>query len=166
MIKEYFNGLMIEPTNICNLSCPLCPIGSGRDKRPKGSMNFRQFKSFIHLTKDFLQFVWLWGIGEPFTCPDFFKIVKCLVDRYYYIGFVTIFSYPLPDILKFAKIVKERITYFNASLHLEFVDLGSFLKKAIRVNKIIGPVFAVSIVGKKEMIPEIIKIGRKFKKMA
>jgi len=75
MNKKYFNGLMIEPTNICNLNCPLCMAGSGLDKRPKGSMNFRQFKEVVSPAKDFLEFIYLWGWGEPFLAPDIMEMI-------------------------------------------------------------------------------------------
>ena len=35
--------LMVEPTNICNLKCPLCPTGRGLIKRPKGFLNLNNF---------------------------------------------------------------------------------------------------------------------------
>ena len=30
--------VQIEPTNFCNLKCPLCPTGSNTSQRPKGFM--------------------------------------------------------------------------------------------------------------------------------
>ena len=36
--------LQIEPTNICNLKCPLCPTGSRTLKRQKGIMSFKTFQ--------------------------------------------------------------------------------------------------------------------------
>ena len=32
--------LMVEPTNICNLKCPLCPTGAGLVKRQKGFLYY------------------------------------------------------------------------------------------------------------------------------
>ena len=42
-----FKQLMIEPTNICNLQCPLCPLGAGLMTRAKGTMKYRFNASFI-----------------------------------------------------------------------------------------------------------------------
>ena len=36
--------LMIEPTNLCNLHCPLCPTGAGTLKRPAGRMLFELYR--------------------------------------------------------------------------------------------------------------------------
>ena len=39
--------MMIEPTDVCNLKCPLCPSGNGKLKRAKGFMDFSLFKKII-----------------------------------------------------------------------------------------------------------------------
>ena len=43
----YPSQLFIEPTNICNAKCPLCPTGSGKLKRKKGMMGFNTFKKIL-----------------------------------------------------------------------------------------------------------------------
>ncbi len=83
MIKKerYFSELMIEPTNSCNLNCPVCPSGNGVDKRPKGEMSFMQFKKIIKPNLVFLKSVNLWGYGEPFLAKDFSKMVEYLINH-------------------------------------------------------------------------------------
>jgi len=44
--------VMIEPTNICNLKCPMCPSGNGTLKRAKGYMEFSTFKIIIDEIKN------------------------------------------------------------------------------------------------------------------
>ena len=39
--------LMVEPTNICNLKCPMCPSGNGTMKRPLGKLDFENYKKLI-----------------------------------------------------------------------------------------------------------------------
>src|SRR5512145_1377052 len=39
--------LTIEPTNICNLRCPLCVTGNGSMERPYGRMDFEIYKRLI-----------------------------------------------------------------------------------------------------------------------
>ena len=76
MTGKYFKSLMIEPTNICNLHCPVCPTGNGYyGDKPKGSMSFKQFKNIISAAKDFLGHVNLWGFGEPFLAPDIMQMI-------------------------------------------------------------------------------------------
>jgi radical SAM protein with 4Fe4S-binding SPASM domain len=79
MNKRYFKSLMIEPTNLCNLHCPICPTGVGYfDDKAKGAMPFKQFKDIVDSTKDFITDVNLWGYGEPFLAPDIMPMINYL----------------------------------------------------------------------------------------
>jgi len=72
-----FIGLMIEPTNLCNMHCPLCPTGSGGSgDLLKGSMSFKQFRDIVDQAADFLEVIRLWGFGEPFLAPDIVKMIN------------------------------------------------------------------------------------------
>ena len=39
--------LMVEPTNFCNLKCPLCPSGNGQMLRPRGTMELGDFEKLV-----------------------------------------------------------------------------------------------------------------------
>ena len=58
--------LMVEPTNHCNLKCPLCPSGNGDMTRPRGIMPFAHFKRIFEEQADHLFLLMLWNQGEPF----------------------------------------------------------------------------------------------------
>jgi len=58
--------LMVEPTNLCNLKCPMCPSGAGTMQRSKGKMDIRQFRKIIDEIGDTLILVQFWNQGEPF----------------------------------------------------------------------------------------------------
>ena len=83
--KSIFFGfppvVMIEPTNICNLKCPLCPTGNGTLKRQKGYMDFSVFEKIIDEIKDRAFMVVLWNQGEPFLNKDFLKMIKYASDN-------------------------------------------------------------------------------------
>jgi MoaA/NifB/PqqE/SkfB family radical SAM enzyme len=68
--------VFIEPTNICNLKCPMCPSGNGTLKRVKGYMDFALFKKVIDEIKDYSVMLVLWNQGEPFLHPEFLKMVE------------------------------------------------------------------------------------------
>ena len=36
--------VIVDPTNACNLGCPLCPTGLGQSGRTKGILKFEKFK--------------------------------------------------------------------------------------------------------------------------
>jgi radical SAM protein with 4Fe4S-binding SPASM domain len=56
--------LQVEPTNVCNLSCPLCP--SQTMSRPKGMMALETFDAILRGAGDTLLLAILYGWGEPF----------------------------------------------------------------------------------------------------
>lgn len=68
--------LTIEPTNLCNLSCPLCITGNGRMTRRTGIMDFDHFKTIIDEVGDYLFYLLLYQQGEPFINRDFLKFVE------------------------------------------------------------------------------------------
>ena len=75
--------LTIEPTNQCNLKCPLCTTGSGEMERTAGKMNLETYKTIIeHLAKDIF-FMLIYHQGEPFINKDFFAfvIINCFVFK-------------------------------------------------------------------------------------
>jgi MoaA/NifB/PqqE/SkfB family radical SAM enzyme len=73
--------LTVEPTNICNLSCPLCVTGNGRMTRRAGLMNFDQFKTVVDQIGDYLFYLLLYQQGEPFINRDFLKFVEYAKQR-------------------------------------------------------------------------------------
>jgi radical SAM protein with 4Fe4S-binding SPASM domain len=66
--------MAIEPANICNLKCPLCPCGSGKMKREKGMMSLDNFKKIIDETGDYLYDLALSNYGEPFLNPQIMEM--------------------------------------------------------------------------------------------
>jgi MoaA/NifB/PqqE/SkfB family radical SAM enzyme len=63
-------SIQVEPTNICNLNCPLCPTGSTHGKRKKGFMSLERFRSILHELGDILVSLILYSWGEPFLNRD------------------------------------------------------------------------------------------------
>src|SRR5688500_14922933 len=43
--KPYY--YFIDPCNVCNLRCPLCPTGNGDIDRPRGMMKLNDFKVIL-----------------------------------------------------------------------------------------------------------------------
>ncbi|HUT63200.1 MAG TPA: radical SAM protein [Anaerolineae bacterium] len=68
-------ALSIEPTNVCNLHCPLCATGSNSLTRPKGYMSLDNFKTIVDMLPNSITTLYLWGQGEPFMAPDFLRMV-------------------------------------------------------------------------------------------
>lgn len=72
----YPTTLMLEPTNFCNLHCPLCPTGAGLIKRKKRSLKFNEAKIILDKIGKEIFHLRLWNWGEPLLNKDLFKIIK------------------------------------------------------------------------------------------
>ena len=69
-------SIALEPSNVCNLRCPLCAAGAGTLTRPKGFMTFEQFRYLADMLPVSVRTLYLWGQGEPFLAPDLLRMVS------------------------------------------------------------------------------------------
>lgn len=67
--------VMIEPTNICNLKCPMCPSGNNEMKRAKGMLAFKDFKKLVDDVGRKIYQLQFWNQGEPFLNKD---LLQCI----------------------------------------------------------------------------------------
>ncbi len=67
--------LYIESTNICNLSCIMCPTGRKEQVRKKGFMDFELFKSIVDQMAPWVQATTLHIWGEPLMHPHIFDMI-------------------------------------------------------------------------------------------
>lgn len=76
-----FNGsIIIEPTNECNLKCPLCPTSQNM-KREKGFMRLKDFKVIIDENIDIFKNIYMNFAGEPLLNKNVFKMVKYAEEK-------------------------------------------------------------------------------------
>ncbi|CAG0935643.1 Putative mycofactocin radical SAM maturase MftC [Thermoflexales bacterium] len=66
----------IDPLNVCNLRCPLCPTGLGTLKRERGKMKLADFQTIIDQIAPYALLVELYNWGEPFLHPDIFQMIQ------------------------------------------------------------------------------------------
>jgi radical SAM protein with 4Fe4S-binding SPASM domain len=80
ILETYPYRLYIDPINICNLQCPLCP--TGRKLMPsQGKMSPDTFRRIIDIFKDYAQWVGLYNWGEPLLHPDIFEMVQYIAKN-------------------------------------------------------------------------------------
>ena len=72
----YPTSLMIEPTNVCNLSCPTCPTGAGKLRRPPGFMPLDRYKIIIDELSNVLLDLTLHNYGEPLLHKQICEMIK------------------------------------------------------------------------------------------
>ena len=91
---------IIEPTNICNLQCPYCPTGAGRDSgRKKTMIDVSLVESFIEQNAPYLISVNFYNWGEPLLHPKIHEIVRICHDHKVFMSLSTNLNIRNLDIL-------------------------------------------------------------------
>jgi radical SAM protein with 4Fe4S-binding SPASM domain len=72
--------VQIEPTNCCNLQCPMCPTGSGLMDRSPSFMPFELYCRVIDQLRDHVCLVVFWSWGEPFFHKEALRMIRYAKD--------------------------------------------------------------------------------------
>ena len=81
--------LTIEPTNICNLRCPVCETGAGILNRPKGHMSLDAFKEILDKVGEQVNTLLFYYMGEPFLNKDAYAMIRHATDKGIYVSACT-----------------------------------------------------------------------------
>ena len=71
--------LVFDPTNVCQLACPLCPTGAGLLDRGSGHAQLELFRRLMDQVGDYVFILDFYNWGEPLLNPrleDFVRIAK------------------------------------------------------------------------------------------
>lgn len=71
----------VEPTNACNMRCPMCPTGLGALTRPKGRMDLDGFARLLDQVERTVLIMTFWGWGESTLHPQLFEMIRMAADR-------------------------------------------------------------------------------------
>lgn len=82
MPAQYF----IDPINVCNLRCPLCPTGLGVLARPRGRMGVADFSRVVDEIAPYAYRVELYNWGEPLLHPDISAMIEYASQRRITVG--------------------------------------------------------------------------------
>lgn len=77
--------LTLEPTNVCNLRCPLCVTGNGTMERPYGRMEFATFTRLIDEIGDRVLYLVFFNQGEPYLHRGLHEFVAYAKRRGIYV---------------------------------------------------------------------------------
>lgn len=87
----------IEPTNICNLHCPLCSTGVDAITRPKQKLKLENFKKLVDEIKNTTLMIALQNWGEPTLVKDLPKMIRYATDAGIWTHMSTNFSIDYSD---------------------------------------------------------------------
>lgn len=71
----------IDPLNVCNLRCPLCPTGLGTLGRDRGKLSLENFQKLIDQIVPYAYLIELYNWGEPFLHPQIFEMIQYASSR-------------------------------------------------------------------------------------
>lgn len=66
----------LDPTNACNLKCPVCPTGIGKLDRKIGMFDFEAYKAIVEQIAPYAFSLELYNWGEPFLHPRIFEMIE------------------------------------------------------------------------------------------
>jgi radical SAM protein with 4Fe4S-binding SPASM domain len=81
--------LTVEPTNICNLRCPVCETGAGILRREKGYMSSDNFKLIIDKLGVHTNTMLLYFMGETFLNKDAYAMIKYATEKKIFVNVCT-----------------------------------------------------------------------------
>jgi radical SAM protein with 4Fe4S-binding SPASM domain len=70
------SSIVLEPTNHCNLKCPLCPTGRGDTSVAYGLFKLDKYKEVVDVFGKWVQTVRLFAWGEPLLNKSFIKMIR------------------------------------------------------------------------------------------
>jgi len=116
-MKAELTSVGIEPTNACNLRCPIC--NTRTSKRPTGFMDFNLYKQIIDEIQEIptVTGIALYLGGEPFLHPQFIEMLNYLPkyeERKYNVMVSTNAMLMNDDIM--IALIKNQITRLHVSL--------------------------------------------------
>ncbi len=74
-------NVTIEPTNVCNLECPVCETGAGVLGRPGGHMTLDQFRTIIDKVGAHTNTLMFYFMGEPFLNRQSYEMIRHAKQR-------------------------------------------------------------------------------------
>src|SRR5262245_58625779 len=70
--------ITLESTAKCNLYCPMCPRHIYTFDNE--NMDLALYKKIVQDCKDYVEFIWPYGIGEPMIHPKIFEMISITRD--------------------------------------------------------------------------------------
>jgi len=89
--------LVVDPTNVCNLRCPLCPTGLMQRGRKAEMISWDTYTRTIDAAAPWAYKVNLFNWGEPLLHTHLFEMIRYASDRNLGTSLSSNMSIPIPD---------------------------------------------------------------------
>ena len=120
--------IILEPTNVCNLRCPLCPTGLELSERKKGIANIDHVKKFLYSVKDHCIQLHLQAWGEPTLHKKLCEIISYCKELGLYTYMSTNFSLNYKEGY-IEKLVKSGLSHIHIDIDGMTQDVYSKYRK-------------------------------------
>ena len=80
VVKGRPMNITVEPTNFCNLLCPICETGAGILGREADHMTLEQFKTIFEKVGPHTNTLMFYFMGEPFLNPESYEMIRHAKD--------------------------------------------------------------------------------------
>jgi MoaA/NifB/PqqE/SkfB family radical SAM enzyme len=89
--------LTFDPTNVCQLRCPLCPTGLRIQDRPQGRAQLEMLQRLLDEVGDYVFFIDFFNWGEPLLNPEVESFIRLASSRKIVSSLSTNLCLPLTD---------------------------------------------------------------------
>ncbi len=113
----------IDPVNLCNLRCPLCPTGMGILKRRQQLMDWETFTSITDKIAPYAFQVRLYNWGEPTLHPHIYDMIRYLKSKN--IGVIMSSNLIKLDQIDIRELVDSGLEYLTISIDGTSQDIYS-----------------------------------------
>jgi len=73
-------NVTVEPTNICNLDCPVCETGANVLGRAKGNLSIKDFQRILGQVGPYANTLMFYFMGEPFLNRHAYQMIRMAKD--------------------------------------------------------------------------------------
>ena len=151
VVRGYPIYAYIDVCNICNLKCPLCPTGQGRNERLKGKMSLEDFKRIIDEIGDYLYVVRLDSWGEPLLNREIFDMIAYAKKKRISVNFSTNFNIFCPEMAE--EMVRSDLDELYVSLDGVTQKTYETYRRGGNLKRVIENILLLQKVKRKENSP-------------
>jgi len=125
--------ISIEPTNVCNLGCPVCETGNGSLGRTRGMLDYDHYRKFIDDVAPHTAVLMYYFMGEPFLNKRAYDMIRYARQKGIYVETCTNGDYADAEGIVYSDInqVSFQIGGMTQRTH-EIYRVGGDLSRVVR----------------------------------